>query len=108
MTKTRIRVLLVDDHALFREGLASLISVQPDIEVVGEAADGLEALVMARELQPDLILMDVSMPGCDGLEAARGIKEILPGVRIVNSLKPTPRLIPIETAPTIAHPSVSR
>jgi DNA-binding NarL/FixJ family response regulator len=79
----RIRVLLVDDHALFREGLASLLSSQPDIEVVGEAEDGLEALVMAQELQPDIILMDVTMPGCDGLEATRLIKEAVPDVKIV-------------------------
>ena len=77
------KVLLADDHALFREGLASLLSYQPDIEIVGQAADGLEALVMAQELEPDLILMDVTMPGCDGLEATRLIKRTLPNVKIV-------------------------
>jgi DNA-binding NarL/FixJ family response regulator len=79
----QIRVLLADDHALFREGLASLLSSQLDIEVVGEAEDGLEALVMAKELQPDIILMDVTMPGCDGLEATRLIKGAVPEVNIV-------------------------
>lgn len=79
----QIRVLVVDDHALFREGLAGLLSSQPDIEVVGQAGDGLEALVMAQELKPDLILMDVTMPGCDGLEATQLIKEALPDVKIV-------------------------
>jgi DNA-binding NarL/FixJ family response regulator len=79
----RIRVLLADDHALFREGLAGIISAQPDFEVVGEAGDGLEALVKARELVPDLILMDIGMPGCDGLEATRRIKQKLPAVTIV-------------------------
>jgi len=79
----RIRVLLADDHVLFREGLAGLIASQPDFEVVGEAGDGLEALVKARELAPDLILMDVGMPGCDGLEATRKIKRELPDVTIV-------------------------
>jgi len=78
-----IRVLLADDHALFREGLASIIAAQPDMTIVGEAGDGLEALVKARELKPDLILMDVTMPGCDGLEATRQIKEALPDVVIV-------------------------
>jgi len=79
----RIRVLLVDDHALFRQGLAGLLSSQPDIEVVGEAEDGIEAQVKAQELRPDLILMDLTMPGCDGLEATQRIKQALPDVRIV-------------------------
>ena len=79
----RIRVLLVDDHALFRQGLASLLSSQPDIEVVGEAEDGIEAQVKAQELRPDLILMDVTMPGCDGLEGTRLIKQALPDAKIV-------------------------
>lgn len=77
------RVLLVDDHCLFREGLASIINGQPDMEIVGEAEDGLEALVKAQELKPDLILMDITMPGCDGLEATRRIKEALPDAVIV-------------------------
>ena len=79
----RLRVLLADDHALFREGLARIIARQPDMEVVGEAGDGLEAIVKARELVPDLILMDVTMPGCDGIEATRRIKQELPAVTIV-------------------------
>jgi len=79
----RLRVLLADDHALFREGLAGIIARQPDMEVVGEAGDGLEAIVKARELVPDLILMDVTMPGCDGIEATRRIKQELPAVTIV-------------------------
>jgi DNA-binding NarL/FixJ family response regulator len=79
----QIRVLLVDDHALFREGLAGIISAQADMQVVGEANDGLEAFVKAQELKPDLILMDVEMPGMNGLEAARQIKQILPETIIV-------------------------
>jgi DNA-binding NarL/FixJ family response regulator len=79
----KIRVLLVDDHSLFREGMATILNTQPDFQVVGEASDGLEAVVKARQLNPDLILMDITMPGCDGLEATQQIKHELPGVTIV-------------------------
>jgi DNA-binding NarL/FixJ family response regulator len=78
-----IRVLLADDHHLFREGLATILNAQPDFEVIGEARDGLEAVVKARKLAPDLILMDVTMPGCDGLEATLQIKQALPDTTIV-------------------------
>ncbi|KAA3647359.1 MAG: DNA-binding response regulator [Chloroflexi bacterium] len=77
------RVLLADDHILFREGLAGIIAEQPDMEVVGEANDGLEAIVKSQELEPDLILMDVQMPTCDGIEATLRIKNEMPGVTIV-------------------------
>ncbi|MFZ5916656.1 MAG: response regulator [Chloroflexota bacterium] len=79
----KIRTLLADDHQLFREGLANILNAQPDFEVVGEAGDGLEVLVKARELMPDLILMDIGMPGCDGLEATQRIKNELPSVIVV-------------------------
>jgi DNA-binding NarL/FixJ family response regulator len=78
-----IRVLLVDDHALFRKGIASILAGERGFEVVGEASDGLEALERARELMPDVILMDIFMPGATGLEATRRIKEALPYVKIV-------------------------
>jgi DNA-binding NarL/FixJ family response regulator len=80
---SRVRILLVDDHDLFREGLAGIISTQPDLQVIGEAGDGLEAIVKARELKPDLIMMDIQMPGCDGLEATQKIKRELPDIVIV-------------------------
>lgn len=79
----RIRVLLADDHGLFREGLAGILRAQPDFEVVGEASDGLEALVKARELAPDLILMDIQMRGADGIEATHRIKLERPATAIV-------------------------
>jgi len=79
----KIRVLLADDHQLFREGLANILNAQPDFEVIGEASDGLEVLVKARELVPDLILMDIVMPGCNGLEATQRVKEELSAVTIV-------------------------
>jgi DNA-binding NarL/FixJ family response regulator len=78
-----IRVLLADDHQLFREGLANILNAQPDFEVVGEANDGLEVLVKAQKLTPDLILMDIGMPGFDGVEATQQVKEKLPEVIIV-------------------------
>ncbi|HRJ40329.1 MAG: response regulator transcription factor [Caldilineaceae bacterium] len=68
---TRSRILLADDHELFREGLAGLITSQPDMEVVGQASDGFEAATLARQLRPDLLITDISMPVCDGLEAIR-------------------------------------
>jgi len=80
---TRTRLLLADDHDLFREGLAGLINAQPDMEVVGQASDGLEALTLARDLHPDLIAMDINMPMCDGLEATRLIRAEWPEARIL-------------------------
>jgi DNA-binding NarL/FixJ family response regulator len=78
-----IRVLIADDHALFRRGVASLLAAESDFEVVGEAGDGRRALELTRELMPDVILMDISMPVMDGLEATRLIKAEIPYVRIV-------------------------
>ena len=77
-----IRVLLVDDSLLFRRGLLSLLQAVDDIEVVGEASDGREALEKAETLMPDVILMDVRMPDWDGLTATRLIKEQMPYVKL--------------------------
>lgn len=78
-----LRLLLVDDHALVREGVAGLLEAHPDIEIVGEAEDGLQALEKARVTMPDVILMDIEMPRCDGLAATRLIKREMPYVKIV-------------------------
>ncbi|MBP7690150.1 MAG: response regulator transcription factor [Thermoflexales bacterium] len=80
---TRARILLADDHDLFREGLAGLINAQADLEVAGQAGDGLEALTLARDLKPELIVMDINMPICDGLEATRLIRAEWAEARIV-------------------------
>jgi DNA-binding NarL/FixJ family response regulator len=74
------RILLADDHELFREGLAALIRAQPDLEVAGQAGDGFETLTLARDLQPDLIVLDIGMPVCDGLEAT-GLIRATPTLR---------------------------
>ena len=79
----KIRVLLVDDHAILRDGLLALLSEAADLEVVGQAADGMEAIRQARELQPDVVVMDIAMPHVSGLEATRRITSECPECRIV-------------------------
>lgn len=79
----KIRLLLADDHAVMRAGLRMLLNAQPDMEVVGEAADGDEAVVLARERKPDIVLMDITMPCCDGFESMRRLRQELPGVKVL-------------------------
>jgi NarL family two-component system response regulator LiaR len=81
--KKYIRVMLVDDHAVVRSGLGAFLSVMPDLELVGEAESGEEALVRCGLLKPDVVLMDLIMPGVDGVTATRLIHEKYPGVRII-------------------------
>ena len=78
-----IRVLVVDDHALFRRGLQMVLAQEPDIDVIGEAGDGAEAVEKAADLLPDIVLMDVRMPRGSGIEACMAIKEVVPTTRIV-------------------------
>lgn len=78
-----IRVLLADDHPVVRSGLAGMLAVEPDLEVVGEAGDGEQAIALAGELRPDIVLMDLRMPVLDGASATATITATLPGVRVL-------------------------
>jgi NarL family two-component system response regulator LiaR len=82
MTRT-IRILVADDHAIIRKGIRAMVEIVPDLELVGEASNGREAVIGARELQPDVILMDLVMPEMDGIEAIRRIKAHQPEARIL-------------------------
>ena len=79
----KLRILLADDHKIVRDGLRLLIDSQPDMRVVGEAANGREALRQARDLKPDVVVMDLSMPELNGLQATEQLKAELPGLKVV-------------------------
>ena len=79
----KYRVVIAEDHTLFREGLKALLSLEPEFEVVGEAADGFEAIERTKELKPDLILLDISMPRVDGMAAISEIKRVCPEAKIL-------------------------
>ncbi|MBF8265684.1 MAG: response regulator transcription factor [Dehalococcoidia bacterium] len=83
MTGEKIRLLLVDDHALVREGLRQMLSTQPGLEVIGEAPNGSIALAMVKKQRPDIVLMDITMPGMNGIEATRAINDMGLGVKVL-------------------------
>ncbi len=84
VTRRRVvRVLIADDHRIVRAGLVRLLSTRPEIDIVGEAADGVEAIELAKRLDPDVVLMDVTMPRLNGIDATRALHKQVPGVRII-------------------------
>ncbi|HSB67874.1 MAG TPA: response regulator transcription factor [Candidatus Methylomirabilis sp.] len=82
-TGRRIRVVLADDHVIVRQALSRLLNGEPDIEVVGEAAEGREAVALTRQMVPDVVIMDVSLQGMNGIEATRVIHAELPSVHVI-------------------------
>lgn len=85
----KLRILLAEDHATVREGIRLIIENQPDMKIVGEADDGREAIRLAEELKPDIVVMDVSMPGLNGLLASAKLKRIMPDVKILTLTRHT-------------------
>jgi DNA-binding NarL/FixJ family response regulator len=83
MKREKLRILLADDHQMLRDGLQLLIDARPDMCVVGQAADGQEALRKAHELSPDIVVMDISMPGLNGLQATQQLKAQMPAIRVL-------------------------
>jgi len=81
--QVKIKVLLADDHVIVREGTREMISRQPDMEVVGEANDGVEAIELAKKLEPDVAVMDIAMPNLNGIEATAQIKKLLPSTAVL-------------------------
>ncbi len=84
-TTSTIRVLLADDHDILRQGLKLLLGMQPEMEIVGEARTGLEAVEMAHKFKPDVVVMDITMAGMDGLEACQRIRSQIPETQVTQS-----------------------
>lgn len=83
MSEQKIRVLIADDHVIVRQGLSAIFSARPDIQVLGEATDGEQAVKLCLELKPEIVLMDITMPGMNGIEATRQIKAKCPEVKVL-------------------------
>jgi DNA-binding NarL/FixJ family response regulator len=100
-----IRVLVADDHAVVRRGLTFFLATQPDLELVGEAADGLEAVEKVAALRPDVVLMDLVMPGVDGIEATKQVRERFPAVRVIvlTSFSDQDRVVPAIRAGAVGY-----
>lgn len=86
---TKVHILLVEDHQMVRKGIKMLIDVQPDMEVVGEADNGRTAITLAEELNPDIVLMDISMPELNGLKATKELKRLLPELKVLTLTRHT-------------------
>lgn len=101
----KIRILVTDDHIVVRKGLVAMLETEPDIQVIGEASNGAEALKMAQELTPDVVLMDLVMPVMDGIEATRQIKKTVPSVNILvlTSFSTNDKVLPSLNAGAIGY-----
>lgn len=89
MTENKLKILVAEDHGTVRDGIKMIVNSQADMEIVGEAGDGREAVALARKLMPDIVLMDVSMPRLNGLKAAAQLKRILPDIKILTLTRHT-------------------
>ncbi len=101
----KIRVLVTDDHIVVRKGLVAMLETEPDIQIIGEASNGAEALKMAQELIPDVVLMDLVMPVMDGIEATRQIKQTVPSANILvlTSFSTNDKVLPSLNAGAIGY-----